>query len=57
MQELEMKLAELCKGIVEDCGKNSKAAHQRIRKATLEIAKTGKLYRKASLEADNAEKA
>ena len=54
MKELEMQLAELGKTLAENCGKDTKAAHMRIRKATLEIAKLGKEYRKVSIEADKA---
>ena len=52
MKELTNKLVALCGQIIKDSTADTKAAHQRIRKATSEIAKVGKEYRKASVEAD-----
>lgn len=40
--------------VAEAAKKDSKAGHQRIRKATLQIAKLGKEYRKLSIEADKS---
>lgn len=54
MKEITEKIVALCDGIIKDAGKESKAAHVRIRKATLEIARLGKEYRKLSIEADRA---
>ncbi len=52
MKNLIDKLVENANIIIADSQKDTKAAHARIRKATLEIAKIGKEYRKASIEAD-----
>lgn len=54
MKDLENRLSALCMSIAEDLGKDTKAAHARIRKATLEFAKIAKEYRKVSVEADKA---
>ncbi len=55
MKEIQEKIAAICKSFIEDAeGKPSKAAHKRMRKATLEIAKLGKDFRRLSLEEDNA---
>lgn len=54
MLECENKLLEAAKGIIEDIGKDNKAARRRVRRYTLVIAKEGKAYRKASLEKDKA---
>ena len=53
----ELKLCEdticnQCKIFLADAGKDSKAAHARMRKATLAIAKLGKEFRHKSLAAD-----
>lgn len=52
MKELTNNLVALCEQILKDSKADTKAAHQRIRKATSQIAKIGKEYRKASIEAD-----
>lgn len=52
MKEITEKIVALCEAILADSQKETKAAHARIRKATLEIAKLGKEYRKESIEAD-----
>ena len=52
MKELETQLMDAAAVIVNDVFKGTKAAHQRVRKATLEIARIGKEYRKASIAAD-----
>jgi hypothetical protein len=52
MKELENQIVELCQGFIADSAKDSKAARQRMRRATLQIAKLGKEYRKLSIEAD-----
>ena len=52
MENLINKLVENANIIITDSLKDTKAAHARIRKATLEIAKIGKEYRKVSIEAD-----
>jgi len=54
MEEIKIILKENAQVILNDIDKDSKAARQRVRKATLRIAKAGKAYRKASLEADKA---
>lgn len=54
MKELTKKLVAAASIIVADAEKNTKAAHARIRRATLEIAKLGKEYRKASIAEDKA---
>ena len=53
MKELAVKLAELCEAVLKDVEKveGNKAAAARVRKATLEIAKVGKEFRKASVAA------
>ncbi len=53
MKELANKLAELCAAVQKDIEKveQNKAAAARVRKATLEIAKVGKEFRKASIAA------
>ena len=57
MEEIKKTLLDAARTIVDDLGKDSKAAAARVRKATLTIAKAGKAFRKASLEAEKAAKA
>ena len=52
MEEIKAKLIEQAEIIIADINKTSKAAHQRVRKATLEIGKLGKEYRKISVAED-----
>lgn len=52
MKEITNNLVALCEQIIKDSQAETKAAHQRIRKATSQIAKLGKEYRKLSIEAD-----
>lgn len=57
MKDLSNKIAEIAQLIIDDAqkfgtDKDSKAAHARVRKYTLELEKVGKEYRKASVEAD-----
>lgn len=52
MKEIKEKLIEAANAIMININKDSKAAHARVRKATLAIAKYGKEYRKMSIEAD-----
>ena len=52
LPEAEQKLADLCKTILGEISKPSKASHARVRKATTELEKVGKEYRKVSIEAD-----
>ena len=54
MKELEERIAALCGEIIKDVEKNTKAAHARIRKATLNLEKVAREYRKASIAADKA---
>ena len=50
MKELVEKINALCDAIKEDIVKDgNKAAQARVRKATLELEKLGKEYRKASI--------
>ena len=56
MEEIKNQLKEAAQTILNDIEKDTKAASQRVRKATLTIAKAGKEYRRLSLEA-NAKKA
>ncbi len=52
MKELVEKINALCDAIKEDIVKDgNKAAQARVRKATLELEKLGKEYRKASIAA------
>lgn len=52
MKELVEKIIVLCDAIKEDIVKEeNKAAQARVRKATLELEKLGKEYRKASVAA------
>ncbi len=53
MKKLASELAEQANIILANVDKETKAAHARIRRATLAIQKIGKEYRKASIEADN----
>ena len=55
MKEIQNQIVEACKAFIDDAGgKPSKAAHKRMRKATITIAKLGKEFRRLSLEADKA---
>lgn len=56
LKELTEKLYAQAQQIIDNAAKDSKAAHQRIRRATLQIAKIGKEYRRVSVEADKAAK-
>ena len=53
MEKIQNQIAEACKAFLADAeAKPSKAAHARMRKATLTIAKLGKEFRRLSIEAD-----
>lgn len=53
MKDIQNKIYEACKGFIADAeGKPSKAAHKRMRKATLEIAKLGREFRRLSILED-----
>lgn len=54
MKELTETIVALCGQIIADSEKETKAAHQRIRKNLTALSKVGKEYRKASVEADKA---
>lgn len=56
LKELTEQLYAQAQQIIDSAAKDSKAAHQRIRRATLQIAKIGKEYRRVSVEADKAAK-
>lgn len=49
MKELVEKIVATCDALKEDLGKDTKAAAARARKATLELEKLGKEFRKASV--------
>lgn len=49
MEAIKSQLKEAAQVILNDIDKDSKAAQQRVRKATLVIAKSGKDYRRATL--------
>ena len=52
MKEIIEKINALCDAIKEDIVKvDNKAAQARVRKATLELEKLGKIYRKESIAA------
>jgi len=52
MKELIEKINAVCDAIKEDIAKEgNKAAQARVRKATLELEKLGKQYRKESIAA------
>lgn len=53
MKDIENKIIEQMNIFIASAQKPSKAAHQRMRKATLQIAKLGKEFRRLSLEEDN----
>lgn len=53
MKEIKDKLVEQMSAFLADADKPTKAAHKRMRKATIEIAKLGKEFRRLSLEEDN----
>ena len=53
MENIQNQLVEIMQGFIADAQKKSnKSAHQRMRKATLAIAKLGKEFRRLSLEED-----
>lgn len=52
MNEVQKQLVDLMDGFIKDAAKPSKAAHQRMRAATLKIAKLGKDFRRLSLKED-----
>ena len=51
VKELEAKMAEFAKNAADQVEKGNKAAGARARKASLEIEKLMKQFRKASIEA------
>ena len=54
MENVKNQLIEQMQNFLENAAKKpSKAGHQRMRKATLTIAKLGKEFRRLSLEEDN----
>ncbi len=55
MENIIKSLKAQAEIIANDIEKDSKAARKRVRKATLEIAKLGKQYRKLSIELDKNE--
>ena len=52
MKEIQDKIQMACEAFIADAQKPSKAARQRMRRATLEIAKLGKEFRRLSIEED-----
>ncbi len=52
MEKIIENMKALCGSILNDIDKPAKAAHARVRKATLELEKVAKEYRKASIAAD-----
>ena len=53
MKQVQDQIVELMNGFIADAEKKpTKAAHQRMRAATLKIAKLGKEFRRLSVEAD-----
>ena len=52
MKETIEKIVTECQAFIADSNKNTKAAHARMRKNTLAIAKLGKEFRHLSLEED-----
>lgn len=52
MEQTKNQLKAAAAVILADIDKDSKAAARRVRKATLDIAKAGKTYRKLSLEGE-----
>ena len=52
LEKLQNEIIAHMQNFMADAAKPSKAARQRQRKATLEIAKLGKQYRALSLEED-----
>lgn len=54
MENIKSALAEQAQIILNDINKDNKAAHARVRKATLAIQKLGKEYRRLSIEEDKA---
>lgn len=54
MKEIQNQIVEACKAFIADSEKDTKAARQRMRRATLQITKLGKQFRALSIEADKA---
>lgn len=52
MEKVQNQIIAACQAFIADAAKPSKAAHMRMRKATLEIARLGKEFRRLSLEED-----
>ena len=53
MNEIIEKIVAECNAFIADAQKPTKAAHKRMRRNTLAIAKLGKDFRRLSLEEDN----
>lgn len=54
MKETQDQIVTLMNAFIEDANKKpNKAAHQRMRKVTLQLAKLGKEFRRLSLEEDS----
>lgn len=51
MEQIIAKIKEQLAAISADIDKNTKASEARVRKATIELEKLGKEYRKASIAA------
>ncbi len=53
MEKIQNELVNIMKGFIADAEKKAtKAGHQRMRAATLKLAKLGKDFRRLSLEED-----
>lgn len=52
MKEATENVKALIENILADIDKDSKAARARVRKASLQLEKSLKIYRKVSIEAD-----
>lgn len=52
MEQIKNQLVEQMTAFIADAQKNSKSAHARMRKATLNITKLGKEFRRISIEED-----
>lgn len=52
MKEIKAQIKEVAAAMLADLEKDTKAANARVRKATLTLAKLGKDFRKASIEAE-----
>lgn len=50
MEELIKQITEKCEYIIAEIQKPTKAAQARVRKATIDLEKLGKQYRKESLK-------